>query len=54
MLGFLLLQDKHEETGNSSLHSMACILTENCSQHLPGELQLRGQWQTHTRAKNSS
>lgn len=46
MLSFLL-QDVHEETGSSSLHTLACILTQNCSQHLPGELQLRGQWHTY-------
>ncbi|XP_051024048.1 uncharacterized protein LOC127208599 [Acomys russatus] len=49
MLSFLL-QDKHEETGDGSLHSMACILTQNCSQDLPGELQVKGWWQTYTRA----
>ncbi|KAL6060180.1 hypothetical protein STEG23_004069, partial [Scotinomys teguina] len=49
MLSFLL-RDKHEETGNSGSHSMACIITQNCSQALPAELQLRGQWQTYTGA----
>nr|XP_042139246.1 uncharacterized protein LOC107402064 [Peromyscus maniculatus bairdii] len=46
----LLLRDKHEETGNSSLHSMTCTLIQNCSQALPAELQLRGRWQTSSGA----
>lgn len=49
MLSFLL-QDKHEETGDSSLHSVTCTLAQNCSQDLPGELQLRGRLQTYSGA----
>ncbi|XP_070317228.1 uncharacterized protein [Odocoileus virginianus] len=48
MLG-LLLRDKHERAGNStSVHSVTCILAQNSSQALPGELQLRGQLQAQT------
>uniref|UniRef100_A0A9L0I8T8 Vitellinogen open beta-sheet domain-containing protein n=1 Tax=Equus asinus TaxID=9793 RepID=A0A9L0I8T8_EQUAS len=45
VLGFLL-RDKHEKAGNStSVHSVTCILTQNSSQALPGELWLRGRLQ---------
>ncbi|KAF4015592.1 hypothetical protein G4228_006966 [Cervus hanglu yarkandensis] len=48
MLG-LLLRDKHERAGNStSVHSVTCILAQNSSQALPGELQLRGRLQAQT------
>ncbi|KAL1780102.1 hypothetical protein HispidOSU_027598 [Sigmodon hispidus] len=46
----ILLRDKHEETGNRSLHTVTCIFTQNCSQDLPTEFRLRGQWQTSTEA----
>ncbi|ERE68240.1 apolipoprotein [Cricetulus griseus] len=49
MLSFLL-RDKYEETGNGSLHSMTCTITQNYSQALPAELQLRGRQQTYTGA----
>lgn len=45
VLGFLL-RDKHEKAGNStSVHSVTCILAQNSSQALPGELWLRGRLQ---------
>ncbi|XP_064334830.1 uncharacterized protein LOC105089063 [Camelus dromedarius] len=45
VLGFLL-RDKHEKTGNSTtVHSVTCILAQNSSQTLPGELRLRGRLQ---------
>ncbi|XP_007462901.1 PREDICTED: uncharacterized protein LOC103069110 [Lipotes vexillifer] len=45
VLGFLL-RDKHEKAGNStSVHSVTCILVQNGSRALPGELQLRGRLQ---------
>lgn len=48
VLGFLL-RDKHEKAGNStSVHSVTCILVQNGSQALPGELQLRGRLQAQT------
>ncbi|KAB0351182.1 hypothetical protein FD754_016039 [Muntiacus muntjak] len=48
MLG-LLLRDKHERAGNStSVRSVTCILAQNSSQALPGELQLRGRLQAQT------
>ncbi|XP_029077769.1 uncharacterized protein LOC114894854 isoform X1 [Monodon monoceros] len=48
VLGFLL-RDKHEKAGNgTSVHSVTCILVQNGSQALPGELQLRGRLQAQT------
>ncbi|XP_057385670.1 uncharacterized protein LOC130704922 [Balaenoptera acutorostrata] len=48
VLGFLL-RDKHEKAGNStSMHSVTCILAQNGSRALPGELQLRGRLQAQT------
>nr|XP_025130430.1 uncharacterized protein LOC102408196 isoform X3 [Bubalus bubalis] len=48
VLGFLL-RDKHERAGNStSMHSVTCILAQNSSQALPGELRLSGRLQAQT------
>ncbi|KAM7228105.1 hypothetical protein CapIbe_020559 [Capra ibex] len=48
VLGFLL-RDKHESAGNStSMHSVTCILAQNSSQALPGELRLSGRLQAQT------
>ncbi|XP_059751826.1 uncharacterized protein LOC132348415 isoform X1 [Balaenoptera ricei] len=48
VLGFLL-RDKHEKAGNSTIvHSVTCILGQNGSRALPGELQLRGRLQAQT------
>uniref|UniRef100_A0A8C0E305 Vitellogenin domain-containing protein n=1 Tax=Balaenoptera musculus TaxID=9771 RepID=A0A8C0E305_BALMU len=44
-----LLRDKHEKAGNStSVHRVTCILAQNGSRALPGELQLRGRLQAQT------
>ncbi|XP_011816828.1 PREDICTED: uncharacterized protein LOC105525710 [Colobus angolensis palliatus] len=49
VLGFLL-RDKHEKAGNStSVRSVTCVLAQNSSQALPGELQLKGRLQAQTR-----
>lgn len=49
MLGFLL-RDKHEKAGNgTSVRSVTCVLAQNSSQALPGELQLKGRLQAQTR-----
>ncbi|XP_062957166.1 uncharacterized protein LOC134381001 [Cynocephalus volans] len=41
-----LLRDKHEKAGNgTSMRSVTCVLTQNNSQALPGELRLRGRLQ---------
>ncbi|DAA15673.1 TPA: hypothetical protein BOS_22577 [Bos taurus] len=48
VLGFLL-RDKHEKAGNStSMRSVTCILAQNSSQTLPGELRLSGRLQAQT------
>ncbi|KAB0400074.1 hypothetical protein E2I00_002406, partial [Balaenoptera physalus] len=48
VLGFLL-RDKHEKAGNSTIvHSVTCILAQNGSRALPGELKLRGRLQAQT------
>uniref|UniRef100_A0A2K5DDY8 Vitellogenin domain-containing protein n=1 Tax=Aotus nancymaae TaxID=37293 RepID=A0A2K5DDY8_AOTNA len=48
-LGFLL-RDKHEKVGNgTSVRSVTCVLTQNSSQALPTELQLKGRLQTQRR-----
>uniref|UniRef100_A0A8C6DW92 Vitellogenin domain-containing protein n=1 Tax=Moschus moschiferus TaxID=68415 RepID=A0A8C6DW92_MOSMO len=48
VLGFLF-RDKHERAGNStSMHSVTCILAQNSSKALPGELRLRGRLQAQT------
>ncbi|XP_070218679.1 uncharacterized protein [Bos mutus] len=48
VLGFLL-RDKHERAGNStSMRSVTCILAQNSSQALPGELRLSGRLQAQT------
>lgn len=48
VLGFLL-RDKHEKAGNStSMRSVTCILAQNSSQALPGELRLSGRLQAQT------
>ncbi|XP_008592015.1 PREDICTED: uncharacterized protein LOC103609474 [Galeopterus variegatus] len=42
-----LLRDKHEKAGNgTSVRSVTCVLTQNSSQALPGELRLKGRLQT--------
>ncbi|XP_045238922.2 uncharacterized protein [Macaca fascicularis] len=49
VLGFLL-RDKHEKAGNgTSVRSVTCVLAQNGSQALPGELQLKGRLQAQTR-----
>uniref|UniRef100_A0A8D0NM76 Vitellogenin domain-containing protein n=1 Tax=Sus scrofa TaxID=9823 RepID=A0A8D0NM76_PIG len=48
LLGFLL-RDKYEKAGNgTNVHSVTCILAQNGSQTLPGELRLRGRLQAQT------
>ncbi|XP_054390682.1 uncharacterized protein LOC100440962 isoform X2 [Pongo abelii] len=48
-LGFLL-RDKHEKAGNdTSVRSVTCVLVQNSSQALPGELHLKGRLQVQTR-----
>ncbi|XP_064218945.1 uncharacterized protein LOC110568750 [Aotus nancymaae] len=48
-LGFLL-RDKHEKVGNgTSVRSVTCVLTQNSSQALPTELQLKGRLQAQRR-----
>ncbi|KAL4836334.1 hypothetical protein H8958_018013 [Nasalis larvatus] len=48
VLGFLL-RDKHEKAGNgTSVRSVTCVLAQNSSQALPGELQLKGRLQAQT------
>uniref|UniRef100_A0A2K5QFP1 Vitellogenin domain-containing protein n=1 Tax=Cebus imitator TaxID=2715852 RepID=A0A2K5QFP1_CEBIM len=50
VLGFLL-RDKHEKAGNgTSVHSVTCVLTQNSSQALPAELQLKGR--LHAQRRN--
>ncbi|KAK2097579.1 hypothetical protein P7K49_023030 [Saguinus oedipus] len=49
VLGFLL-RDKHEKAGNgTTVRSMICVLTQNSSQSLPAELQLKGRLQAQRR-----
>uniref|UniRef100_G3QM33 Vitellogenin domain-containing protein n=1 Tax=Gorilla gorilla gorilla TaxID=9595 RepID=G3QM33_GORGO len=49
VLGFLL-RGKHEKAGNgTSVRSVTCVLAQNSSQALPGELQLKGRLQAQTR-----
>eukprot|EP00074_Homo_sapiens_P099991 XP_016879420.1 putative uncharacterized protein LOC400499 isoform X3 [Homo sapiens] len=49
VLGFLL-RDQHEKAGNgTSVRSVTCVLAQNSSQALPGELQLKGRLQAQTR-----
>ncbi|XP_058289919.1 uncharacterized protein LOC116462743 [Hylobates moloch] len=49
VLGFLL-RDKHEKAGNgTSVRSVTCVLAQNSSEALPGDLQLKGWLQAQTR-----